>query len=65
MKYIDNFLADVGLTRRDMDIRWRMFGGRYRIKSFTLLWCIVELVGLTFAMFGTYAFFVVTILMFG
>lgn len=65
MRYIDTMLADIGLTRRDIDIRWKMFGGRYRIKSFTPLWCVLELAGISFAAFGMYAFFVVSILLFG
>lgn len=64
MKYIDNFLSDIGLTRRDMDIRFTLRGGRYRIKSFTPLWCVLETLGIAAGALGFYYFCVIMILLF-
>lgn len=54
---------EFGIEDRDLDIRFKVGGSRYRIPQFSILWIILESIFVVTASVGIYAWFVMIILM--
>lgn len=54
---------EFGINSRDLDIRFKLGGSRYRIPQFTVLWTILEAIFVAAVSFGIYAWIVLMILM--
>lgn len=53
----------LGIEDRDLDIRFKIGGSRYRIPQFSTLWIILESIFVVAASVGIYLWIVVMILM--
>lgn len=54
---------EFGINDRDLDIRFKLGGSRYRIPQFTVLWMILETIFVAVMSFGIYAWIALMILM--
>lgn len=54
---------EFGIEDRDLDIRFKLGGSRYRIPQFSTLWIILESIFVVAASVGIYSWFVLMILM--
>lgn len=54
---------EFGIEDRDLDIRFKIGGSRYRIPQFSTLWIILESIFVVAASVGIYSWFVLMILM--
>lgn len=54
---------EFGIEGRDLDIRFKLGGSRYRIPQFSTLWIILESIFVVAASVGIYSWLVLMILM--
>lgn len=54
---------EFGIEGRDLDIRFKLGGSRYRIPQFSTLWVILESIFVVAASVGIYSWLVLMILM--
>lgn len=54
---------EFGIDGRDLDIRFKLGGSRYRIPQFSTLWIILESIFVVAASVGIYSWLVLMILM--
>lgn len=54
---------EFGIESRDLDIRFKLGGSRYRIPQFSTLWIILESIFVVAASVGIYSWLVLMILM--
>lgn len=54
---------EFGIEGRDLDIRFKLGGSRYRIPQFSTLWIILESIFVVAASIGIYSWLVLMILM--
>lgn len=54
---------EFGIEGRDLDIRFKLGGSRYRIPQFSTLWIILESIFVVAASVGIYSWIVLMILM--
>lgn len=54
---------EFGIEGRDLDIRFKLGGSRYRIPQFSTLWIILESIFVVAAFVGIYSWLVLMILM--
>jgi hypothetical protein len=60
---LDKLLEEMGLTRRDIRIKFKWRGKRYYIPTFNPLWWIICVVEVCFGAFCIWAFCVIMILL--